>query len=519
MSILTVRNLDISAGRTPLVNNVSLEINKGEIFALVGESGSGKTLTALSVMGLLPESLAVKGEWKILDKSIDHRHATQVRGKQIGMIFQEPMTSLNPLHCIGKQIAEAISIHQNLDKKETEHKVAELLDAVGLGNFKNRLDAYPHQLSGGERQRVMIAMAIANNPALLIADEPTTALDVTIQAQILALLKSLQVQFGMSVLLITHDLTIVRKIADRVAMMSQGKIVETNKTAEIFAYPKHEYTKRLLAAEPKTAPEPIHDNRDSVVQCNHLSVGFEERQGLFSWNSLYKNVLSDITLSVPAGTTLGVVGESGSGKTTLALALLRLIKSKGEIYFSNERIDTVPGSALRNKRRHMQMVFQDPFSSLNPRLSVGDIVREGLDVHETKLSVEEREKKVDAILQEVGLSPEMKNRYPHEFSGGQRQRISIARALILNPNLIILDEPTSALDISVQAQILALLRSLQDKYKISYIFISHDLRTIRAMSHNIMVLQKGKIVESGSAKEIFANPKQDYTRTLLAAAL
>jgi microcin C transport system ATP-binding protein len=365
----------------------------------------------------------------------------------------------------------------------------------------------------------MIAMAIANNPTLLIADEPTTALDVTIQAQILALIKSLQIKFGMSVLLITHDLTVVRKIADRVAMMTQGKIVEVNKTSEIFAHPKHEYTKRLLAAEPKNAPEAIHEKRPVVMQCNNLSVSFEDKQGLFAWKKSYKNVLSDIALSVPVGTTLGIVGESGSGKTTLALALLRLIKSKGEIYFSDERIDIIPGSLLRKKRRNMQIVFQDPYSSLNPRLTISDIVREGLDVHEADSPLREREKKVDKILLEVGLSPEVKQRYPHEFSGGQRQRISIARALILNPRLIILDEPTSALDISVQAQILALLRSLQDKYNISYIFISHDLRTIRAMSHHIMVLQKGRIVESASAKEIFSAPKQNYTRTLLAAAL
>jgi len=521
MTILSVKSLNISVADKPLVSDVAFDINKGEVFALVGESGSGKTLTALSIMGLLPEALKVNGQWQIAGKNIEHKsQMTNVRGKQIGMIFQEPMTSLNPLHTIGKQIGEAVIIYQkNISQRELNTRILELLDSVGLSAFKNRLNAYPHQLSGGERQRVMIAMAIANNPVLLIADEPTTALDVTIQAQILALLKSLQVKFGMSVLLITHDLTIVRKVANRVAIMSKGNIVEIAPTTEIFANPKHTYTKHLLSSEPKSAPESVQGNPPVIMECRNLFVEFTESKGLLAWNKSYKNVLSEIALSVQAGTTLGIVGESGSGKTTLAMALLRLIKSKGEIIFDSERIDTISGSALRKKRQKMQMVFQDPYSSLNPRFSIGEIIREGLDIHEPALSKSERETKVDTILLEVGLSPDMKLRYPHEFSGGQRQRISIARALILKPNLIILDEPTSALDISVQAQILDLLNALQRKYKISYIFISHDLRVIRAISHNIMVLQKGRVVESGNARQIFTAPKEEYTRKLLAAAL
>lgn len=521
MTILSLHDISIRTGDKALVNNVSFNINAGEIFALVGESGSGKTLTALSIMGLLPDGLAVSGERQLAGKAVDHKARTlEWRGKQVSMIFQEPMTSLNPLHTIGRQIAEAIQIHQNnLNKEIVQEKVCALLDSVGLSSFKTRLDAYPHQLSGGERQRVMIAMAIANHPALLIADEPTTALDVTIQVQILALLKSLKDKLNMSVLLITHDLSIVRKVADRVAIMSQGSIVETGKTVEIFASPKHDYTRHLLAAEPKSMPEPANESQPVIMECNHLSVKFAQNAGLLTWNKTYKSVLSDIALSVKAGTTLGIVGESGSGKTTLALALLRLIESNGEIRFNGERIDDIAGNALRKRRRNMQMVFQDPYSSLNPRMSVGEIIREGLDVHEADLNLNEREEKVDKILLEVGLSPDMKHRYPHEFSGGQRQRISIARALILNPGLIIFDEPTSALDISVQAQILDLLNGLQKKYQISYIFISHDLRTVRAVSHNIIVLQKGWIVESGISKEIFTAPKQDYTKTLLAAAL
>ncbi len=511
MSIISVKNLSLLAGEKTLVKKVSFDVNEGEILALVGESGSGKTLTALSIMDLLPAGVRRKP---------DTESQKLICGKQAGMIFQEPMTSLNPLHTIGKQVGEAIRIHQkNAGKAEVRSKVLELLDSVGLGSFKTRLDAYPHQLSGGERQRVMIAMAIANDPALLIADEPTTALDVTIQAQILALLTSLRDQHGMSVLLITHDLTIVRKVADRVAILSQGSLVEMGTVEDIFLRPLHPYTKQLLAAEPRSAPLPAPAGLRKVMECRNVSVALATGSNVLAWKKQYDTILENIAISVREGTTLGIVGESGSGKTTLALALLRLVKSSGEIVFDDERIDTLSGKNLRKKRRNMQIVFQDPYSSLNPRMIIGDIIREGLDVHEASSTFKEREEKVDAILLEVGLSPEMKVRYPHEFSGGQRQRICIARVLILKPKLIILDEPTSALDISVQAQILDLLAGLQDKYRLSYIFISHDLRTIRALSHQIVVLQKGKIVESGMASEIFTHPKENYTRALLTAAL
>ena len=511
MTVLSVKVLNVSVGGKHLVNDVSFEIATGEILALVGESGSGKTLTALSIMDLLPAGLT---------KTSQSVNGHVRRGKDIGMIFQEPMTSLNPLHTISKQVGEAVQIYQkDLSRAQVRVRVQELLDAVGLSSFKERLGAYPHQLSGGERQRVMIAMAIANNPSLLIADEPTTALDVTIQAQILTLLKSLRDKLGMAILLITHDLTIVRKVADRVAIMSQGSIIEMGKTKEIFAIPKHGYTKHLLSSEPKSGPLPAEENAAVVMECRDLGVEFETERKMLKWKKNYKQVVSDIALSVKAGSTLGIVGESGSGKTTLALALLRLVKSRGEIAFDGNRIDGLSGGALRLLRHHMQIVFQDPYSSLNPRMHIGDIIREGLDVHESALTIREREARVDEILHEVGLLPDMKRRYPHEFSGGQRQRISIARALILMPKLIILDEPTSALDISVQVQILNLLVSLQQKYRLSYIFISHDLRTVRAISHKIMVLKAGKVVESGSASKIFASPKQDYTKALLAAAL
>ncbi len=515
MSIVSIKNLNVSVGTNALLHDISLEINKSEIVALVGESGSGKTLTALSVMSLLPQGLKQKGDITIQDEAF----RTNMRGNSIGMIFQEPMTSLNPLHKIGKQIAEAITIHQKLSHPVVKERVQQLLDSVGLAHFKDRLDTYPHQLSGGERQRVMIAMAIANNPALLIADEPTTALDVTIQTQILTLLKELQKKLGMAVLLITHDLSIVRKIADRVVIMTEGKIVETRTTADIFNNPTHSYTKHLLASEPKNKLQIAPANAPVLMECKNLCVSFAANNGLLSWNKHPIKILNDVTLSLAKGTTLGIVGESGSGKTTLALALLKLIKSEGEIVFEKNRIDSLSGKNLRSIRRNMQMVFQDPYSSLNPRMAIGDIIREGLDVHEQTLTYHERNEMVGGILKEVGLTPDMHERYPHEFSGGQRQRISIARALILKPSLIILDEPTSALDISVQAQILDLLQNLQQKHGISYIFISHDLRTIRAISHTILVMQKGRVVEFGTAEQIFTAPKNDYTQKLLKAAL
>ncbi len=512
MSIISVSNLQIDAD-VALVKGVSFEIKKGEILALVGESGSGKTLTALSVMGLLPAGLQQSG------KIVFEQGRIPIRGRDMGMIFQEPMTSLNPLHTLGKQIGEAVRIHdKTISKSRLNARVLELLDAVGLGHFSARLNAYPHQLSGGERQRVMIAMAIANNPALLIADEPTTALDVTIQAQILTLLKELQSKLGMSVLLITHDLTIVRRIAGRVAIMAQGEIVETGVTTDIFKNPQHSYTKHLLASEPKSAPGAQSVNAQALLECSDLSVAYPKAQPFFTLKKTYQTVLNQVSFLVPEGSTLGIVGESGSGKTTLALALLRLAPSTGKIVFAGMAIDGLQGRDLRAKRRDMQIVFQDPYGSLNPRMTIDSIIREGLDVHEPAASVTEREARVKVILQEVGLTPDMGQRYPHEFSGGQRQRISIARALILKPKLIILDEPTSALDLSVQAQILALLKDLQQKHGLTYIFISHDLRTIRSISHHILVLQKGEVVETGSAEQIFTAPKAEYTRQLLEAA-
>ena len=532
MPIISINNLNISTTNKTLVSDVSFSIEKSEILALVGESGSGKTITALSIVDLLPKSLSchcetAKQSWQsqanktkeIAKNSTSFCNDGLVRGKDVGMIFQEPMTSLNPLHTIGKQIGEAIRIHQSLNKYAINAKIIELLNAVELGHFASRLNAYPHQLSGGERQRVMIAMAIANNPKLLIADEPTTALDVTIQAQILKLLEKLKNELGMSVLLITHDLSIVRKIADRVAIMQKGKIVEIGRTLEIMNNPKNDYTKKLLASEPKNNLQAAPENAPIIMECKNLSVEITSNNGILAWKKSYKNILTNINLSLKTGSTLGIVGESGSGKTTLALALLKLIKSKGEILFLSERIDTKSGNDLRKLRKNMQVVFQDPYSSLNPRMTIAEIISEGLEVHEPNLTPQECDQKVDDILQEVGLSPDMKLRYPHEFSGGQRQRISIARALILKPKLIILDEPTSALDISVQAQILDLLKDLQQKYNLSYIFISHDLRTIRAISHYIFVLQKGLVVEQGVTREIFNNPKQEYTKTLLAAAM
>jgi microcin C transport system ATP-binding protein len=513
MSVLGIKGLTVSAGAKTLVRDVSLNVEQGEIFALVGESGSGKTLTALSVMGLLPAGLRMSVEIKV------GPGGSFLRGKDAAMIFQEPMTSLNPLHTIGRQIGEAIRIHNQMTPPQVRERVLELLDKVGLGAFKARLDAYPHQLSGGERQRVMIAMAIANNPMLLIADEPTTALDVTIQAQILALIDELRKSLHMAVLLITHDLPLVRRIADRVGIMSRAEIVETGRTAEVFASPQHPYTRSLLASQPGKAPAPAKRNGETLMECKGLSITFTGRKGILSFGKVEKTVIEDISFSIPSGTTLGVVGESGSGKTSLALALLRLIPSKGEIRLAGAPIEALSGAALRARRRDMQIVFQDPYSSLNPRMTAGAIITEGLGVHAPGMKRAEKQAALETVLREVGLEPEVAERYAHEFSGGQRQRISIARALILKPRLLILDEPTSALDLSVQAQVLELLKGLQQKYGLTYIFISHDLRVVRAISHRILVLQHGRMVETGEARQILEAPKEDYTRALVKAAL
>ncbi|MDE3016832.1 MAG: ABC transporter ATP-binding protein [Pseudomonadota bacterium] len=520
VSLLSLNNFSLSFDAAEVVKNISFSIEKGEMLALVGESGSGKSLTALSCLGLQPESAAVSGSIRFDGQEIigaSEVSLRAIRGRRVGMIFQEPMTALNPLHTIGKQIAEA-SPAEWRGPDQTPQQVRGLLDQVGLSYLKDRLGAYPHQLSGGERQRVMIAMAIANKPGLLIADEPTTAVDVTIQVKILSLLKDLQKEMRMAILFITHDLTIVQRLADRVAVMNRGNIVEQGKVADIFAAPKHEYTRHLLASQPKGAPLPYPPDAKPVMACKNLKVWFSIKKGLLQRTSGYIKAVDDVTLSIPEKSTLGVVGESGSGKTTLGFALLRLIKSEGLIVFLGQDIHPLKTRALRPLRSHMQVVFQDPFSSLNPRMTVRAAVGEGLLVHQPDKSKAAREAEIDAILNDVGLTSEMKERYPHEFSGGQRQRISIARAMVLRPRFVVLDEPTSALDVSVQAQIIDLLKNLQRKYGLTMLFISHDLRVVRALAHHIIVMHQGKIIEQGDTKTMFDSPQHDYTKTLINAA-
>ncbi|MDE3060283.1 MAG: ABC transporter ATP-binding protein [Pseudomonadota bacterium] len=512
MTLLAIGNLSLRFGALEAVKNISFSMEKGEMLALVGESGSGKSLTALSCLGLQPVSAAISGSIQFDGREIigaGERQLRQIRGRRVGMIFQEPMTALNPLHTIGKQIAEM---------GQTPQQVRELLDQVGLSYLKDRLNAYPHQLSGGERQRVMIAMAIANRPDLLIADEPTTAVDVTVQVKILSLLKQLQRDLGMAILFITHDLTIVRKLADRVAVMSKGEIVEQGTVTEVFNAPKHPYTRHLLASEPKGTPLPPPDHTKLLITSENLRVWFPIKKGLLQRTAGYVKAVDDASLSIPEMSTLGVVGESGSGKTTLGFALLRLIQSEGRIVFLGQNIEGLDTRRLRPLRRQMQVVFQDPYSSLNPRMNIRQIVEEGLRVHFPQKASSERESDVDAILTDVGLTPDIKDRYPHEFSGGQRQRISIARAMILRPQFVVLDEPTSALDLSVQAQIIDLLKNLQQKYGLAMMFISHDLRVVRAIAHRILVLKGGHVVEQGDAKTIFESPQHDYTRALIDAA-
>jgi microcin C transport system ATP-binding protein len=505
------------------VKNVSFDIGKAETVALVGESGSGKTVTALSILRLLPYPAASHPSGVIRFKDEDLmalpldglRH---VRGNQISMIFQEPMTSLNPLHTIEQQIGEVLKIHRGLSNSAAQARVLDLLDKVGVEDPKGRLDSYPHQLSGGQRQRVMIAMALANEPDLLIADEPTTALDVTIQAQILDLLLKLKSEFHMAMLLITHDLGIVRKMADRVCVMTNGEIVERGTTHDIFASPQHPYTKHLLASEPKGSPPAANAKAPVILEAKDLKVWFPIKRGFMRRVVGHIKAVDGIDLAVKEGQTLGVVGESGSGKTTLGLALLRLVSSEGPIVYLGNRIDGYDSKRMRPLRRHMQIVFQDPYGSLSPRLSVGQIIEEGLLIQKPDMDRAERRARVSRALKEVGLDPASQDRYPHEFSGGQRQRIAIARALVLEPKFLILDEPTSALDVSVQAQIVDLLRDLQKRYKLAYLFISHDLKVVRALANAIIVLRHGKVVEQGSARTVFAKPKTDYTKALLAAA-
>ncbi|MFZ2019468.1 MAG: ABC transporter ATP-binding protein [Methyloceanibacter sp.] len=508
---------------THAVKQVSFDIGDAETVALVGESGSGKTVTALSILRLLPYPAASHPSGTILFKgenllTLSPPALRQIRGNKISMIFQEPMTSLNPLHTIERQVGEVLKIHRGLSDRAARARVIDLLDKVGIDDPKGRLDCYPHQLSGGQRQRVMIAMALANEPDLLIADEPTTALDVTIQAQILELLAKLKAEFNMAMLLITHDLGIVRKMADRVCVMNNGEIVERGATADIFAAPKHPYTKHLIASEPRGSPPAANPKAKTILEAKDLRVWFPIKRGFLRHVIGHIKAVDGIDLAVKEGQTLGVVGESGSGKTTLGLALLRLISSEGPIVYLGNRIDGYDSKRMRPLRRHMQIVFQDPYGSLSPRLSVGQIIEEGLSIQNPTLTREERVARVDQALREVGLDPEWRDRYPHEFSGGQRQRIAIARALVLEPKFLILDEPTSALDVSVQAQIVDLLRELQRRHKLAYLFISHDLKVVRALANSIIVLRHGKVVEQGPARTVFAKPKTDYTKALLAAA-
>jgi len=525
--LLSIRDLSVAFGRgdrqVVAVDRVSFDIGKGETLALVGESGSGKSVTALSVMKLLPYppahhpcgSIRFKGQ-ELLSMAEDQlRH---VRGNDISIVFQEPMTSLNPLHTIEKQIGEILLLHQGMTGEPARRRIVDLLDQVGIPDPESRLGSYPHQLSGGQRQRVMIAMALANEPDLLIADEPTTALDVTVQAQILKLLKDIQTRLGMSVLFITHDLGIVRKIADRVCVMNKGKIVEHGGVERVFTAPEHPYTNALLAAEPKPDPAPPRPEAPVVVRTDDLKVWFPVKRGLMRRVVGHIKAVDGITVELRKGETLGVVGESGSGKTTLGLAILRLISSKGPVVFMGHEIQGLRFKDMRPYRRDMQIVFQDPYGSLSPRMSISDIVEEGLRVHQPQLSRAERQERVITSLTEVGLDPDTGHRYPHEFSGGQRQRIALARALVLEPKFIVLDEPTSALDMLIQAQMVDLLRDLQKKRDLTYMFISHDLRVVAAMASRLLVLRHGKMVEEGAAAELFKNPKSDYTRALFAAA-
>ena len=526
-TLLSVRDLSIAFGRGErevlAVDRVSFDIRKGETMALVGKSGSGKSATALAVMKLLPYpsahhpsgAISFKGRELLTMPEPEIRH---VRGNDIGIIFQEPMTSLNPLHTIEKQVGEILLLHQGLTGAAVRTRVLELLGQVGIPDPQGRLGSYPHQLSGGQRQRVMIAMALANEPDLLIADEPTTALDVTVQAQILKLLKDTQKRLGMSMLFITHDLGIVRKIADRVCVMQRGKIVEQGEVERVFTAPEHPYTRALLAAEPKPDPAPPCPDAPIVVETKDLKVWFPIKRGVLRKVVGHIKAVDGISIELRKGETLGVVGESGSGKTTFGLAILRLISSDGPIVFMGNSIDGLKFKEMRPFRRNMQIVFQDPYGSLSPRMSISDIIEEGLKVHHPRLSATEREQRVITALTEVGLDTQTRHRYPHEFSGGQRQRIAVARALVLEPTFIVLDEPTSALDMLIQSQMVDLLRDLQKRRDLTYMFISHDLRVVAALASRLLVLRNGKAVEEGAAAELFKAPKTDYTRALFAAA-
>ena len=526
--LLSVSDLSVaftnSGNEVRVVDRVSFSIKKGETLALVGESGSGKSVTALSILKLLAYPAASHPTGEILFKGqdmlgMDEDGLCRIRGNAITMVFQEPMTSLNPLHTIERQIGEILEIHQGISRQKARGRIIELLEKVGIRDPESRLESFPHQLSGGQRQRVMIAMALANEPDLLIADEPTTALDVTVQAQILRLLKEIQQRTGMAMLFITHDLGIVQAIADRVCVMTDGKIVEEGLVADVLTHPQHAYTQKLLAAEPKGRANPVAMDAPIVMQADNLKVWFPIKRGLLRKTIGHIKAVDGLSLTIREGETIGVVGESGSGKTTLGLALLRLVHSEGPIVFLGKAIDALSQNALRPLRRSMQVVFQDPYGSLSPRMSIADIVAEGMTVQEGIRSLADQREIVAKALVDVGLNPDMMDRYPHEFSGGQRQRIAIARAIVLGPKFIVLDEPTSALDRSIQAQIVDLLRGLQETRRLSYLFISHDLRVVQALANHIIVMRDGKVVEQGETGELFNSPKDPYTRALLAAAL
>jgi microcin C transport system ATP-binding protein len=525
--LLSVRDLSVTfhgGGRQTLaVDRVSFDVGKGETVALVGESGSGKSVTALSILKLLPYPAAQHPSGSITFKGQDllkasERDMRRVRGDDITIVFQEPMTSLNPLHTIDKQIGEILLLHRGMTGAAARTRIIELLSQVGIPDPESRLGAYPHQLSGGQRQRVMIAMALANEPDLLIADEPTTALDVTVQAQIIELLKDVKKRLGMSLLFITHDLGIVRKIADRVCVMKEGKIVEQGAVEQVFSAPQHPYTRALLAAEPKPDPAPPQPDAPVMLETDDLKVWFPIKRGLMRKVVGHIKAVDGISIELRKGETLGVVGESGSGKTTLGLAILRLISSEGPIVFMGNELQGLRFKEMRPFRRDMQIVFQDPYGSLSPRLSVAEIIKEGLNVHHRDLPESQRDERVIQALKDVGLDPNTRFRFPHEFSGGQRQRIAVARAVVLEPTFVVLDEPTSALDMLIQAQMVDLLRDLQKRRNLTYLFISHDLRVVAALASRLVVMRHGKVVETGNAADLFKNPQTDYTRALFAAA-
>ena len=527
MALLEVKDLSVDfrveGGQSHAVKNISFDLGAGETLAIVGESGSGKSVTALSILQLLPYPTASHPSGSIKYRgtellSADEETLYVARGNNISMIFQEPMTALNPLHVVERQVGEVLTLHKNMNPAQARERILELLHLVGIQEPEKRLGAYPHQLSGGQRQRVMIAMALANEPEILIADEPTTALDVTIQAQILALLKELQGKLGMAMILITHDLGVVRHMADRVAVMTGGEIVEQAPVKDLFLHPRHDYTLHLLSAEPKGKPAPPPVNAATVVTAENLKVWFPIKAGVFRRTVDHVRAVDEISLEVREGHTVGVVGESGSGKTTLGLALLRLISSQGAISFDGQRIENLGRKILRPLRRQMQVVFQDPFSSLSPRMSIAQIIEEGLLVHGEGGGYDERRELIANTLREVGLEPGAMDRFPHEFSGGQRHRVAIARAMVLQPRFLVLDEPTSALDVSVQAQIVDLLRDLQQRHRLAYLFISHDLKVVRALADEVIVLRNGKVMEQGAAQQIFDDPRTDYTKALMAAA-